>query len=232
MSSLWLKWFHFKIFEDLFAIKSISRKKTSRETSKMISVDSEAVFAWRITSPCSQTLCKGKKLIFICLEASTILSGPTAKRKVIQKSLKTRLGRYLTPKMEFHVTRRNSASPVNLLCCKWSCFSNKNSLWGLLRIRVSPVHELAEWKRINPTRVSNLLSMALCLTVASFSQWFCSSPVIHFGSQAMWFANAKTASVKLCFFLFCFFRLFQVRAQTSPVLWHVKSMLSVTGIIL
>ena len=139
LSSLWLKLFHFRIFEDLFAIKSISRKTTSRETSKMISVDSEAVFAWRIPSPCSQTWCNGRKLIFVCLEVIAILTGPTAKHKTIQKSLKTRFGRYLTPKMEFHVARRKSASPVSRLRCTWSCFSNKESLWRMLRIRVSSV---------------------------------------------------------------------------------------------
>ena len=66
---LWLKWFHFRVFENLFAVKSISWNSTSRETFKMIGVDSEAVFAERITSLCSQTWCKGRKSIF-CLTRS------------------------------------------------------------------------------------------------------------------------------------------------------------------
>ena len=141
----------------------------------------EAVFAGRITLPCSQTRCKGRKSIFVWLEAIAFLSGPTANRKTIQKSLKTRLGRHLTPKMEFLVPRQNSISPTNLLRYKWSCLSDEQSLWRMLRNRVSPVHKLAARNRINPTRVSNLLSMALCLTIV-----FDFTVILFFLSHPLW----------------------------------------------
>ena len=83
--------------------------------------------------------------------------------------------------MEFRVPRQNSISPTSLLRYKWSYLSDEQSLWRMLRIRVSPVHELAVRNQINPTQVSNLLSMALCLTIA-----FDFTVILFFPSHLPW----------------------------------------------